>query len=542
MSDASRQVVVVGGGIAGLYCSYHLARNGWLVRLYEATNRWGGRIYTWQIDRDKDLWADLGAMRIEPELQVRLGRLLKDLASRDMVDNEDAAEAGDLIRFPEYTSEGSGAPAFALNNAEEKKQKTILDLFMLAMRRICPRLQSASWTTRAKKRFQAMSESAKKNRYGTSDKEAFREWAAALSDPKDFDELRRKATFDGTELWKIGLWNLLSDVLEHMAVIKIRDWGTFFHIVPENPNAAEWLIVWLKGLVLGTELRTIKGGMEQVVIRLLQRLQDDRSLKGRVSMELGKELVGMTPLKGGRVRLMLKDVESKQTFSVDSRELILALPKRPLEHLRSDLPPSIRDKLDTVIGFPLIKCFFLCDYKWWEGFRQANEFAEVTPTRELWYWPNKTESKVLVMVYTDRPATQFWANYLPADGQGCKLRSWGRRGETNGRLEKKFVKYLNENGVKRFSQDNLIDYGMIDWSQEPYGAGCHVWRPQVKSWEVRKAFHAFSLSEEGSKNVHICGEAYSDYQGFIEGALSSADDVLQTLGIDPARKLKNSDP
>ncbi|MAT73460.1 MAG: hypothetical protein CMJ58_28595 [Planctomycetaceae bacterium] len=63
----------------------------------------------------------------------------------------------------------------------------------------------------------------------------------------------------------------------------------------------------------------------------------------------------------------------------------------------------------------------------------------------------------------------------------------------------------------------------------------------MKSWEVRKAFHAFSLSEEGPKNVHICGEAYSDYQGFIEGALSSADDVLHTFGIDSARKLKTSD-
>ena len=33
-------------------------------------------------------------------------------------------------------------------------------------------------------------------------------------------------------------------------------------------------------------------------------------------------------------------------------------------------------------------------------------------------------------------------------------------------------------------------------------------------------------------NVHIVGEAYSDYQGFIEGALNSAELALQTV---PAR-------
>lgn len=40
-----------------------------------------------------------------------------------------------------------------------------------------------------------------------------------------------------------------------------------------------------------------------------------------------------------------------------------------------------------------------------------------------------------------------------------------------------------------------------------------------------------SLSGGGAKNVHICGEAYSDYQGFIEGALRSAEDVLESLGL-----------
>lgn len=534
MKNTSREIVVVGGGIAGLYCSYHLARNGWRVKLYEATDRFGGRIYTWPIDKERELWADLGAMRIEPDLQVRLGRLLHELGSRDMADDKDNAREGDLIGFPEYTSQGKRAPKFKFKNSEEKQQETILGHFKLAMQRICPRLESVPWSPRAKKQFDALRKSAKGNSFGTCSETALQEWAASLSDA-DYDQLRQVATYEGTPLWKIGLWNLLSDVLEHMAVIRIRDWGTFFHIIPENPNSVEWLIVWLKGLVLGEKLRTVKGGMERIIDKLLRELQSP-SRQGQVSLERGKKLTGMTALKNGGVRLVFEDVASGRQSRVESGEVILALPKRPLEHLRGDLPPQIGEKLDAVIGFPLVKCFFLCDYKWWGGPRRPNDYAEVVPTRELWYWPNDAESKVLVMVYADRPAVNFWLNYLPVDGAGCKLESWGRRGETNDRLERKFVKYLQDNGATKFSHHNLIDYGMIDWSQEPYGAGCHVWRPGAQSWQVKQAFKAFSLTGTGRKNIHICGEAFSDYQGFIEGALSSADDVLASLGIDPVKK------
>ncbi|MDV6320982.1 amidohydrolase family protein, partial [Chromohalobacter sp. HP20-39] len=41
----------------------------------------------------------------------------------------------------------------------------------------------------------------------------------------------------------------------------------------------------------------------------------------------------------------------------------------------------------------------------------------------------------------------------------------------------------------------------------------------------------------GARNLHIVGEAYSDYQGFIEGALNSAGLALATLpavAVDPA--------
>jgi monoamine oxidase len=68
--------------------------------------------------------------------------------------------------------------------------------------------------------------------------------------------------------------------------------------------------------------------------------------------------------------------------------------------------------------------------------------------------------------------------------------------------------------------------GIRHWGTEPYGAACHLWKPGIKSWTVQERVAAFSLERNGPANVHICGEAFSDYQGFIEGALRTAHEVM----------------
>ena len=39
-------VGIVGGGLAGLTCSYYLVKNGYNVVIYEGNNRLGGRVYS----------------------------------------------------------------------------------------------------------------------------------------------------------------------------------------------------------------------------------------------------------------------------------------------------------------------------------------------------------------------------------------------------------------------------------------------------------------------------------------------------------------
>lgn len=59
--------------------------------------------------------------------------------------------------------------------------------------------------------------------------------------------------------------------------------------------------------------------------------------------------------------------------------------------------------------------------------------------------------------------------------------------------------------------------------------GWNSWNIGVKSWKVKEAI----TQPIGDYPLYICGEAYSDAQGWVEGALQTADLVLGRLGLCP---------
>jgi hypothetical protein len=76
-------------------------------------------------------------------------------------------------------------------------------------------------------------------------------------------------------LYSLGFWNLLSDYLSHNAITKVRDLGTFYHLISQNPNAAEWFVWWLINFGSTERLHAIFGGMETIVERLESRCEDE---------------------------------------------------------------------------------------------------------------------------------------------------------------------------------------------------------------------------------------------------------------------------
>ena len=60
-----------------------------------------------------------------------------------------------------------------------------------------------------------------------------------------------------------------------------------------------------------------------------------------------------------------------------------------------------------------------------------------------------------------------------------------------------------------------------DWSRPPYNGAWHTWLPGFISNDVRVA-----LRQPIADPTYVCGEAYSDDQGWVEGALRSCEKML----------------
>jgi hypothetical protein len=640
--SAPYDVVIVGGGIAGLYCCHELIKKKELLKinsilLLEASNRFGGRIETWSLLRTDenngetigfdDTWdpcnwdfssgkpdplepqgdkkspfkgptekqsiqkdgkvvetlsrteyfrAEFGPMRIDPRDQPLLQALLAELEIKEPVPGEEES-LDDLIPFSSYVSEDPMEPRFTLRE-EEAKQKTPFDLMILALRRIfelidLPDVADPWKTSAANEQWRNLKEESFFYRHYW--KGELLEWIHNITDD-DLEVIRKGARFRDQPLWNLGFWNVLSDVLSHYAVVKIRDWGSYYHFVHENLNAAEWIIFWLRAIRSTGSLRGIRGGMSRIIWKLLERLYRERENNPSLCIQKGRKVSGLQ-LNGDEISVVVEDEEE----TIRARRVILALPKRPLEQMSwNGRPPQkrLKEALNAVAGLPLLKCFFVIEKPWWEDNRPLNRSAADIPTRELLYVKSNDGTKGLIMVYTDRPAITFWSDYLrttessqnqtdQAPSEDPQLesqdvaRTWFLKLEKEyshpdtpdesaplyfsdksrimvkeagyPRLWRRFVQFARDYEHHDFTQDRLLACGMRDWGKEPFGAAAHGWLPGVMSWKHIEFLEAFSLDQDssGKKNVHVCGEAFSDYQGFIEGSLRSAWRVLRSMEI-----------
>jgi len=544
-------VAIIGGGIAGMYCAHQLrtsalakTSNPVSIGLFEATDRLGGRICTRTVVNDRDepeFFAEFGPMRIEPAHQALLAELLNELDIR-------APQGGD----PAGRREGSlvTLSSAGLTLAESKyafqpqEGHALPSAAALLLRALVEILKSQPSQGRAgADRFHAVIEALRVTLTVPPDAEpswrqrAFGIWAKDLDDA-DLQSIRECAELNGVPLWQMGFWNLLSEMLPHEEVNAIRDRGAFFHLIHENPNAADWLIACLRWLKTSKKLQAVHGGMEIIVNRLQKRFTN-------IECRLRHTLVELTP-RGENV--LLKFSYPGGFAFWQARHVILALPKARLQKLMRmndrRFPDRIQRAADSVIGYPMLKAFFAVKARWWPDDYRAEDHADRLPTRELHVFNSlvRGSRRGMILIYTDRPGSEFWSDYIGTHGRQDEPELFARSALRTGsvlandnadnqrrRLIKKFLQYAKRIGGDGLSEEDIEWCGIRDWGREPYCGANHVWRPQRKSWEELKELSAFALDDGENKNIHVCGEAYCDYQGFIEGSLRSAAHVLHAI-------------
>lgn len=445
-SDRATRVAVVGGGIAGLYCAYELAKRGrYDITVFEAASTFGGRIETVNTNldgSDKDKRAtqwEFGPMRFEPKIQDRLRDLVGDLGLRFdpfvSMGNDEAMSETAARRYCFRRDELRHRSDPGVIQVDPPRPLALLRLGVLRMFRksLCDYLNIASrrsfdlnadtvaelpkggrWDIgpyeRGSRRWLQSEGPRTADANEWSRRVQIQEWLDHFEQECEdtYTDLRRNAVHRGRSLWDESFWNAMSTELSPAAIRYIRDEGTFYHLFPDNPNAVEWGIFWLR--LFRTEacsLMGIRGGTGSLVERLVKELS---ALPG-VRLRAAHEVVAVTPAADDTaVALRVRNHHDGHELRAEVDHCIFALPLAPLRVLSDSFPEPIQDSLNSGFGFPLLKCFLQVRTPWWSGATRPHTGAFGVPTRELHFhwWKTDAGPRGRVMLYTDHPATEFW--------------------------------------------------------------------------------------------------------------------------------------
>jgi monoamine oxidase len=303
----------------------------------------------------------------------------------------------------------------------------------------------------------------------------------------------------------------------------VRDaMGHFFQVA--NWNCAEAL-PWFLGD--GTAAyRTLVAGYEQLPLTLATAF---REAGGQVFMQ---QPVAKIEQDGELLQVDLADGPA-----VAAKAVVLALPRRSLELLDDGTvvlsERSVRTLLRSVSGHQVMKIFCCYETPWWSplGIENGGSGTDL-PIGNVWYWGpdgDGNERSLLLASYNDTLATTYWEGL-----------TWGPRfqGTPPGDVDPYWAEQAPSDLMVQEVQSQLAELHQLnvplpysaaykDWSLDPYGGAFYTWNVGVDAEAVALAM----VQPDPGVPLFVCGESYSHDQGWAEGALDTAEQVVQKLGL-----------
>jgi monoamine oxidase len=364
---------------------------------------------------------------------------------------------------------------------------------------------------------------------------------------EDLREFLATYEVDGRPVFDWGFWNLLARGMSHEAYILARLAGGY-DAPMLNWNAFDTISLHLK---LSSEVsRTaLQGGFQALPLTIARLFEEAGG-----TINLGHCLEAFDAGPDGSVALRIRDESAART--VLAKSLVLAMPRRSLELIDPSGPVLDRDRRDvrkmieSVTPIPLFKICVAYDFPWWEtvGVTQGRTVTDL-PIRQCYYWATAEASGadpdnrkgVLLASYDDGLNTGFWGGLSDPDhhspfeprhdrhtAQHPGGQEWADYPPTAAMIDEVDRQLREVHRVRYTPTPYAAAY--MDWGVDPYGGGVNYWNIHARSPEVipRMAQPVPPLP------VYVCGEAYSNGQAWVEGALESAELVLQDhFGLPP---------
>ena len=536
-------VAIVGAGVSGLYTAWRLVcdvesagSRGPVprVKVFEMSDRVGGRLLTWLPGGPRGgLRAELGGMRFFEQQQL-VWNLLPQLQFNDR-DIIDFYVSGPGLRL---LLRGHGMP---MDDPDPTQRYLVPD--------------------RDKGLQAALLEQALDDVLHTPENwEVIQKHLGGKlpTDRQQWDLIKPLLTWRGQPLWNVGFWNMLADIMNNESYSYVCDAFGYYSLAA-NWNAAEAMQSVVLDFTQNPAYKTLTEGYAALPARLA-----DRVTRAGCPIEFKTRLVSFDrPSGSGPWTLQFEGPGGR--YAVQADRLVLAMPRRSLELLTPsglfDIEghPELRRLVGSVRPFTAFKLFLFYADRWWErlGITRGRSVCDL-PIRQTYYFapsPPPGGGPVpdigLVMAsYSDAAAVDFWQGLVPPkdewDSGHKELReSLGHLVRGSGLVATSQVVpdppphlHLASKEMLGHAKAQLALLHQVpeadipdaevgafaDWGLDPFGGGWNFWEPNI---DVRKVMREIKVPLGSRQGVYIVGEAYSGAQGWVEGALTSAEVTLQ---------------
>jgi monoamine oxidase len=350
-------------------------------------------------------------------------------------------------------------------------------------------------------------------------------------------KLAREGVYEGHYLRNLPMRYVFNKSVSHEAFQFAEDTSGYDSIF-FTWNVADGFPWNLGDYGASIDYKHLTEGYESLPLTLRGKFE---SAGGKV--HLGHRLVGFEQVKhdDGSELIELHMDRDGHRETVYARKLILAMPRRSLELLAQTGPVLGPDKAEvhrlirSVTPIPLFKLALCYRERWWEklGITQGQSVTDL-PIRQCYYWPVGADTKAgAILIYNDGLDMDYWAELRdhhdkfqnqaqPGDETWSQI-EWNQHPASALMVHEAHRQLMEIHGIE--DRPDLQPYAAAfrDWGDDPFGGGANFWPQGVESYDVARKI----LKPVADVPVFICGEAYSHGQGWVEGALETAEAMLQ---------------
>lgn len=561
--DLKTEVAIIGAGTSGLYTAHRLVAEKKYtaseVQIFDMNSKLGGRLES-VILPGMNFWGELGGMRYLTS-QAIVTTLIegyplteKDLNKRIPVlkDKMTAVEfpMGDPTKLLMYLRKDRNKQN-AWEVAQKKDQKLLTRYYLndddfgfssdqLFNKIIYEVLMADSWVAQ---------------KYGSKIIKGpfIYDYSFKLTS-RDWDDIKPRLVYNFPDspysqrkVNDIGFWNLIKDQVSQEGYEFLANAGGYYSNTI-NWNSAEAFPYMVGDFSADTIYKTIEEGYDSIAYALANSYMSN----DRACIWSENKLLTFTkehPLKiKYKYQLIFLNLKTNTEWKVYANKLVLAMPRKSLELLdqnnfffNSNEKFTLNNNIRSVIMEPAFKILMGFQYPWWKelGIDHGHSITDL-PMRQCYYFGTdiETSNSMLLGSYGDMETETFWKalsdDKLLFEVKAIKSASLKElhqldHVQATQLMVGELMKQLRElHGQEVTIPEPYVTY-FKDWTEEPFGAGYHAWKA---GFSVKKVMQ-YMRKPLNDEDIHICGEAYSDQQGWVEGALCEAEKMLQEyFGLD----------